>query len=121
MYILMVRLKVKEDRIDDFIAASIGDARGSVMNEPGCRRFDVIQAAADPTSFAFCEVYNDEDAFKAHTTYPHFKEWDAAAKDMFDGEVEVSFCKPVFPRGDANWDSYRPGIVVDAFRARLAT
>ena len=28
MYILMVRLKVKEDRIDDFIAASIGDAQG---------------------------------------------------------------------------------------------
>ena len=54
MYILMVRLKVKEDRIDDFIAASIGDARGSVLNEPGCRRFDIIQAADDSTSFAFC-------------------------------------------------------------------
>ena len=65
MYILMVRLTVNEDRIDDFIAASIGDARGSVLNEPGCRRFDIIQAADDSTSFAFCEVYNDEDAFAA--------------------------------------------------------
>ena len=117
MYILMVRLKVKEDRIDDFIAASIGDARGSVLNEPGCRRFDIIQAADDPTSFAFCEVYNDEDAFAAHTTYPHFKEWDAAVKGMFDGDPEVSFCKPVFPRGDANWDSHRASIVEDPYFA----
>ncbi|GIT59631.1 MAG: hypothetical protein Ct9H300mP19_15790 [Dehalococcoidia bacterium] len=117
MYILMVRLKVKEDRIDDFIAASIGDARGSVLNEPGCRRFDIIQAADDPTSFAFCEVYNDEDAFSAHTTYPHFKEWDAAVKGMFDGDPEVSFCKPVFPRGDANWDSHRTNIVEDPYFA----
>ena len=117
MYILMVRLKVKEDRIDDFIAASIGDARGSVLNEPGCRRFDIIQAADDPTSFAFCEVYNDEDAFAAPTTYPHFKEWDAAVKGMFDGDPEVSFCKPVFPRGDANWDSHRTNIVEDPYFA----
>ena len=117
MYILMVRLKVKEDRIDDFIAASIGDARGSVLNEPGCRRFDIIQAADDPTSFAFCEVYNDEDAFAAHTSYPHFKEWDAAVKGMFDGDPEVSFCKPVFPRGDANWDSHRTNIVEDPYFA----
>ncbi|MAE80522.1 MAG: hypothetical protein CL695_02940 [Chloroflexi bacterium] len=117
MYILMVRLKVKEDRIDDFIAASIGDARGSVLNEPGCRRFDIVQAADDPTSFAFCEVYNDEDAFAAHTTYPHFKEWDATVKGMFDGDPEVSFCKPVFPRGDANWDSHRGSIVEDPYFA----
>ena len=115
MYILIVRLMGKEDRIDDFFAASIGDARGSVLNEPGCRRFDIIQAADDPTSFAFCEVYNDEDAFAAHTTYPHFKEWDAAVKGMFDGDPEVSFCKPVFPRGDANWDSHRTNIVEDPY------
>ncbi|MBG82129.1 MAG: antibiotic biosynthesis monooxygenase [SAR202 cluster bacterium] len=115
MYILMVRLKVKQDHIGEFISASIGDAEGSVLNEPGCRRFDIIQSADDPTSFAFCEVYNDEDAFKAHTTYPHFKKWQDAVGDMWDVEPEVSFCKPIYPRGDANWDSYRDGIVDDPY------
>lgn len=117
MYILMVRLKVKEDRIDDFITASIGDAKGSVMNEPGCRRFDIVQDANDPTSFAFCEVYNDDAAFEDHKTYPHFAEWDTAVKDMFTEAPEVSFCKPVYPRGDASWDSYREGIVDDPYFA----
>ena len=113
MYILMVRLKVKLDRVDDFIKASIGDAEGSVRNEPGCRRFDIIQDADNPTLLAFTEVYNDEAAFEAHKTYPHFAEWDAAVKDMFDGEVEVSFCRPVYPRGDATWDSVRPDGATD--------
>jgi autoinducer 2-degrading protein len=116
MYILMVRLKVKEDRIDDFISTSIGDAKGSVMNEPGCRRFDIIQAANDPTSFAFCEVYNDETAFKAHGETEHFKIWDAAVGDMLDGEVGVSYCKPIYPRGDViHSPKYVQADQVDAF------
>ena len=63
MYILMVRLKVKKENIDDFIKESIKDAVGSVDIEPGCRRFDIIQDQTDPTLFAFCEVYDDEEAF----------------------------------------------------------
>lgn len=117
MYILMVRLKVKADRVDDFIEASIGDAKGSVLNEPDCRRFDIVQAADDPTSFAFCEVYNDEAAFQKHTEMPHFKVWQDAVGDMWEVDPEVSFCRPVFPRGDANWDSYRAHIVDDPYFA----
>ena len=113
MYILMVRLKVKQDRIDDFITASIADGTGSVLNEPGCHRFDIIQDETDPTLFAFNEVYSDEAAFKHHTTTPHFKQWDSVARPMFDGAVEVSFCRPVFPLGDARWDANRPGAVDD--------
>jgi (4S)-4-hydroxy-5-phosphonooxypentane-2,3-dione isomerase len=66
MYILMVRLKVKQDQIDNFIKASIADASGSVLHEPGCRRFDIIQDETDPTLFAFNEVYSDEAAFEHH-------------------------------------------------------
>ena len=54
----MVRLKIKKDKVQQFIEASIGDAKGSVVNEPGCRRFDIIQDNTDPTNFAFCEIYN---------------------------------------------------------------
>jgi len=120
MYILMVRLKVKQDHINDFIKASIADGTGSVLNEPGCRRFDIIQDETDPTLFAFNEVYNDEAAFEHHKTAPHFKQWDTAVKPMLDGAVEVSFCRPVYPLGNANWDAHRPGAVEDpAFASGL--
>ena len=92
----MVRLSVKEDKVDEFIKESIGDAEGSVRNEPGCRRFDIIQDSTDPTQFAFCEVYDDEEAFKAHTTYEHFKIWAKNTEDFYSAETEVSFCKPVY-------------------------
>ena len=39
---------------------------------------------------------------------------------MLDGAVEVSFCRPVYPRGNANWDAHRPGAVDDpAFDSSL--
>lgn len=113
MYILMVRLKAKQDHIDHFINASIEDGIGSVLHEPGCRRFDIIQDETDPTLFAFTEVYNDEAAFEHHKTTPHFKQWNAAVQESLDGAVEVSFCRPVFPLGDATWDAQRPCAVED--------
>ena len=115
MYILMVRLKIKKDKVQQFIEASIGDAKGSVVNEPGCRRFDIIQDNTDPTNFAFCEIYNSKLDFDAHTTYPHFEKWRDTTKEMFEVDPEVSFCKPVFPLGDANWDSYNTDAVDDKY------
>ena len=61
MEILMVRIKVKPEHLDEFIVEMIGDAEGSVMNEPGCRRFDIVQDMDDPTMLALCEVYNDDE------------------------------------------------------------
>jgi (4S)-4-hydroxy-5-phosphonooxypentane-2,3-dione isomerase len=58
MHILHVHLKVKPERIDDFIQATIENATRS-RQEPGCVRFDVIQEAADPTRFALVEIYRD--------------------------------------------------------------
>ena len=46
MHILHVHLKVKPERIGDFIDATIQNATSS-LQEPGCVRFDVIQDAAD--------------------------------------------------------------------------
>jgi (4S)-4-hydroxy-5-phosphonooxypentane-2,3-dione isomerase len=113
MYILMVRLTVKQDHIDDFIKASIADGTNSLRHEPGCYRFDIIQDETNPTLFAFSEVYSDEAAFKHHQTTPHFKQWEATTKNMLDGAFEVSFCRPVFPLGNATWDARRPEAVED--------
>ncbi len=102
MYILMMQLKVKDDRIDDFIAVSTDDAESSVLNEPGCRRFEVIQDTKAPTSFAFYQVFDDEAAFIAHTQSPHFKSAYVAIDEMCDGPKSVSFYKPVYPRGNTD-------------------
>ena len=103
MYIVMVQFNVKPDKVDEFLEASKGDGRGSVGNEPGCHRFDVIQDVNDPTKVGFTEVYVDEAAFDAHTTQDHYKTWANAVKDLHDGNVKVAKCRNAFPNDSADW------------------
>ena len=91
MYIIIAPIQIKEGYKDRFIEEMIGDARGSVNDEPGCLRFDVIQDAEDPNRiwlyevwlFTNCQGYarRDEDAFHAHTQAPHFIKWRDASAD----------------------------------------
>ena len=45
MRALMVTIKIKAGHRDAFMEALLSDARGSVYDEPGCLRFDVLQDA----------------------------------------------------------------------------
>jgi len=42
--------------------------------EPGCQTYIVHQDPEQPSVFKIFEVYDDEDAFTKHGTYPHFQE-----------------------------------------------
>ncbi|MGY1812616.1 putative quinol monooxygenase [Blastococcus sp. SYSU D00820] len=44
-------------------------------DEPGCQTYVVHQDPEQPAVFKIFEVYDDEAAFKAHGTYPHFEQW----------------------------------------------
>ena len=50
----------------------IGDARGSVVNEPECLRFDAIQDGGDTNRNWLYKVYRDEAVFQEHLKAPHF-------------------------------------------------
>ena len=107
MEILMVRFEIKQDKIKKFIEEMKLDAEGSVKNEPGCRRFDIIQDEEVESKIALCEIYNDQAAIDDHLTRDHFTKWENTTKDWLTTEPEVYQCKPVFPQKDAKWDSIR--------------
>ena len=48
MFVIIAPIQIKEGHRDAFVEAMIDDAKGSVANEPGCLRFDVIQDGSDP-------------------------------------------------------------------------
>ena len=50
MYVIVAPIQIKEGYKDAFVEAMLGDAKGSVNDEPGCLRFDVIQDAATRTA-----------------------------------------------------------------------
>ncbi len=101
MRVLIVKTQVKPEYREQFIAASLGDAQGSVENEPGCLRFDVIQDEEDPNVIYFYEVYRDQAALDAHVQYPHYVKWRDTVKDWraAPGRVERGFS--VYPPDDA--------------------
>lgn len=81
MYVIIAPIQIKEGFKEKFVEAMLDDAKGSVHNEPGCLRFDVIQDAADPNRIWLYEVYVDEAAFQAHLEAPHFIKWRDTVKD----------------------------------------
>ena len=111
MDILMVRIHVKPQQLEDYIREMIADAEGSVSQEPGCRRFDIIQDVDEPTKLGLCEVYNDADAVDDHVSRAHFLKWKETTADWITQDIGISRCKLIFPAGDRHWDSARSSAV----------
>ncbi|MDP6072759.1 MAG: putative quinol monooxygenase [SAR202 cluster bacterium] len=104
MYVILAPIQIKPGFKDEFIEEMIGDAKGSVNDEPGCVRFDVIQDGADENRIWLYEVYVDEDAFKAHCEAPHFTKWLNATADWRDDAplLDASEAHNIWPP-DAEW------------------
>jgi len=86
---IVVEAEIKEERIDDFLAMIETNALGS-RAEPGCIRFDVLQAEDAPNKFFFYEVYEDAAAIGHHKEQPHYLAWGAFKES---GGVISSFSK----------------------------
>ncbi|HZN56851.1 MAG TPA: putative quinol monooxygenase [Planctomycetota bacterium] len=81
MYVVIVQLNVKPDRIDEFLQHTLHNATNA-RSEPGCLRFDVHRHETEPARFAFYEVYRTPDDFKAHQETAHYKAWKEKVPDL---------------------------------------
>jgi autoinducer 2-degrading protein len=80
MYVVCVTVMVKQGHEQDFIDATEKNHLGSVA-EPGCARFDVLQAEDNPSRFFLYEVYREKDDFKAHQQTEHYLAWKQTVAD----------------------------------------
>ena len=79
---LWVVFDVAPSRLEEFLAAAREDAQGAMTREPGCRRFDILRDAQQPSRVSFYEVYDDEAAFAAHLQTAHYKRFAEASPPM---------------------------------------
>ena len=101
MLIVHVHVHVKPECVEEFKAASIENARQSVL-EPGIARFDVVQQTDDPTRFVLVEAYRTPEAALAHKETKHYQVWrDTVAAMMAEPRSSVKFSN-IFPE-DAAW------------------
>jgi (4S)-4-hydroxy-5-phosphonooxypentane-2,3-dione isomerase len=104
MLVVHVHVRVRPERVDDFLAATLANARASV-EEPGVLRFDVIRDQTDPAHVVLVEVYRDVDASAAHKETSHYATWrDAVAEMMAQPRASTKF-DVVFPAEEVHWAS----------------
>ena len=76
MHMIMVRLEVKPERVDEFLKLVSFNASES-RKEPGNLRFDVVRSVDNTSRFGLYEVYRDDAAVRAHQATPHYAKWRA--------------------------------------------
>ena len=82
-YVIWVEFRVKAGQEDDFLSAVRENAKASVRQEPGCRRFDVMRGRQGDTDLVMLyEIYDSEAAFEAHKRTRHFESFDAETRNM---------------------------------------
>lgn len=110
MISIFVTIRIKEGFSDQFTEASFGDSQGSVRDESGCFRFDILKNSEKPNLFHLYEVYEDEAALDAHRNAPHYKKWRSTVEDWFDGDIERVMMNTVFP-SDEGWRHQKPYLL----------
>jgi (4S)-4-hydroxy-5-phosphonooxypentane-2,3-dione isomerase len=104
MLVVHVHVRIRPGQADDFLAATLVNARAS-LGEPGVLRFDVLRDQADPEHVVLVEVYRDADASAAHKLTPHYATWrDTVAEMMAEPRQSVRFAA-VFPAAAEGWAS----------------
>ena len=107
MLVVHVHARVRPERVEDFLAATLVNARASLA-EPGVLRFDVIQDQADPAHVVLVEVYRDDDAPAAHKLTPHYAAWRDSVAGMMAAPRASTRFSAVFPAGSEGWASVAP-------------
>jgi autoinducer 2-degrading protein len=74
MVVTIVEVRVKQEFVDPFIAATVENHKGSIKEKRNLR-FDVLQSPEDPTRFLLYEAFNSEEGAAAHKNTPHYLKW----------------------------------------------
>ncbi len=98
MFVTIVSVHVRPDRVDDFIDAIRANHLASV-HEPGNLQFDVLQAPDDRSRFLIYEAYTSEATAAAHKETAHYLEWRETVADWF-----------AEPRTGVRWDGLLPEV-----------
>jgi quinol monooxygenase YgiN len=91
MLIVHVQVQVKPECVEAFKAATLTNARLSLL-EPGVLRFEMVQQADDAAKFVLIEIYRDAAAAAAHKETSHYPVWrDTVAPMMAVPRVSVKY------------------------------
>lgn len=74
MVVTTVMVQVKPEFIESFIFECTKNHKNSI-NEPGNKRFDILQSKEDPTKFLLYEAYESLEHVAVHKQTEHYESW----------------------------------------------
>lgn len=87
-FVVTVHFRAKAEWRDAFRAEMIANATASREREPGCRQFDVCEDGGDIFLY---EIYDDEEAFRAHLATDHFRHFNAITTPWVEEKRLVTY------------------------------
>src|SRR5258707_3593733 len=81
---ILVEFTVGRGFAEQFHELILANARVSLRDEAGCRRFDVLAPPGDADHVILYEIYDDDGAFDLHLRSPHYQTFAAAAEDLIE-------------------------------------
>ena len=102
MIVYCVEVSVVKGREDEFLAATEQN-HINTRKEAGNIRFDVLQQQEDSSRFFLYEVYQSEDAVKAHKETAHYLKWRETVAPMMAVPRKGTRHNPHFPKDRSAW------------------
>ena len=97
MHVTLVYVTVIPGHIEDFIEATRHNHEAS-LQEPGNRRFDVLQSPDAPEQFVLYEAYASAADAQAHKETAHYLTWREAVADWMAAPRRGIAYTGLFPR-----------------------
>ena len=104
MYVVCVTVYVKEGFQEEFIKATLENAKNT-RKEPLNFRFDILQCLDDPNRFFLYEVYKSDDGMTAHKETAHYSKWRETVAPMMAKPREGVKHKNIFPTTEESFIS----------------
>ena len=84
MLALHVMLKIKPDCMVEFIPLMTNQAKNSLQNEAGCKRFDICVRTDEPNQMFLYEVYDSQESLEIHRSTEYFKKYSVDTADLVE-------------------------------------
>lgn len=95
MMTFLARMKVKEDKVDDFVRLANALTEKVRELEPGTVNYEFFRLRDEPLGYAVFEQFTSEEAEEAHRDTAHFHELAPDLIDCIDGAYVREYLDPL--------------------------
>jgi (4S)-4-hydroxy-5-phosphonooxypentane-2,3-dione isomerase len=88
-FTILVDIRLKPGAKPAFRRLIDANARASAAEEPGCKRFDVLEPIGEADRVMLYEIYSDRAAFDAHVKSEHYARFNAESAALLASKSVV--------------------------------